>query len=828
MKSIIYSSMLSVALLFASFAQAQSCGSGGGTTVCLNASGESNNINLSWSVSGSVTRLEVYRDTDSNPSGRQRLSAVAASTRNYVDTTANAGTQYWYWIKFWANGKAYNSGAASASRSLACQTPMVVPYIQIGSTWSQAASATINPGAQVVLGPQPIAGNAWAAGTWSWSGCGTGGTSREQTITPSTSCTATATFTNTCGQQARSDMTLSITSTTYQTMQSGVPIVVDQFGYLPNQDKVAVIRDPQMGFDVNDSFTPGNVYDLVDTTTHQAVFSAPVVTWNNGETDASSGDRAWHFDFSSFTQSGEYYVRDTQRNVKSATFKIANNVYAPVLRAAVRTFFYQRAGQEKSAAHAGIGWADGASHVGPNQDRNARLYSAPHDWSTERDLSGGWYDAGDMNKYTAWTAGYVIDLLHAYLVNPSIWTDDYNIPESGNGVPDILDEVKWGLDWLSKMQESNGSVLSIVGVAHASPPSAATGPSYYGPASSQATISSAAAFALGAKVLGTVPAYSNYANGLRTRATNAWNWYSANPNVEFRNNDSANGSQGLGAGQQETGPETRFTTQITAAIYLYDATGNNTYRNFVDQNYSQTHVIQWGHVLPYRPQIQQALLHYTSLPTATTTTVSNVKNAYSGSLYSASYWGKVDDKTDPYMAHLYEYVWGSNAVKSIQGHMYASLALYGMSSNTRDANANLNAAANYLHYMHGVNPLNMVYLTNMGSLGAENSANEIFHSWFADGSARWDSVKTSTYGPPPGFIPGGPNSSSYGWDDRCPQISPLCGATLPSPPAGQPHQKSYKDFNDGWPLGSWSVTENSNGYQTAYIRLLANFVNLNN
>ena len=64
----------------------------------------------------------------------------------------------------------------------------------------------------------------------------------------------------------------------------------------------------------------------------------------------------------------------------------------------------------------------------------------------------------------------------------------------------------------------------------------------------------------------------------------------------------------------------------------------------------------------------------------------------------------------------------------------------------------------------------------------------------------------------------------YDWDEQCPAVSPLCGATRPSPPHGQPPQKSYKDFNTGWPLNSWSVTENSNGYQSAYIRLLARYV----
>jgi hypothetical protein len=76
--------------------------------------------------------------------------------------------------------------------------------------------------------------------------------------------------------------------------------------------------------------------------------------------------------------------------------------------------------------------------------------------------------------------------------------------------------------------------------------------------------------------------------------------------------------------------------------------------------------------------------------------------------------------------------------------------------------------------------------------------------------------------PPPGFLVGGPNPS-YGWDDRCPGISPLCGASPPAPPYNQPAQKAYLDFNTGWPLNSWSVTENSNGYESAYIRLLARY-----
>src|SRR5690606_37489353 len=221
---------------------------------------------------------------------------------------------------------------------------------------------------------------------------------------------------------------------------------------------------------------------------------------SDGAVHEISGDRAWWFDFSSLTAPGEYYVLDVDNAARSAVFTVADDVYREPLRHAVRTFFYQRAGFAKEAPFADAGWVDGASHVGPGQDTESRLYSAPDDASTERDLSGGWYDAGDYNKYTRWSADYVVSMLLAYEEHPAAFGDDFGIPESGNGVPDILDEARWGMDWLVRMQNDDGSVLSIVGLDHASPPSAATGPSRYGSASKTATLATAAAFALGATI----------------------------------------------------------------------------------------------------------------------------------------------------------------------------------------------------------------------------------------------------------------------------------------------------------------------------------------
>ena len=191
------------ACISSSFAQSH-CGSGGGATVCLSASGSTNSIDLTWTVTGTVSRIEVYRDTDSNPTGRARIATLNKSALHYVDTSAVAGTQYWYWIKFSASGAWHNSAAATATRSVVvtCPTPSVIPYVQLGGTWSQTGTATVASGDSLILGPQPIADGKWLDGTWTWSGCGTSGNSREQFFTPSTSCTASAVFTDTCGQKA--------------------------------------------------------------------------------------------------------------------------------------------------------------------------------------------------------------------------------------------------------------------------------------------------------------------------------------------------------------------------------------------------------------------------------------------------------------------------------------------------------------------------------------------------------------------------------------------------------------------------------------------------
>ena len=612
---------------------------------------------------------------------------------------------------------------------------------------------------------------------------------------------------------------------TVQGQNMPVSILVDQFGYLPDATKTAVIKNPKLGFDNIQSFTPGNVYQVINKQTNQPAFEGAPVLFDNGNTDAASGDQIWWFDFSLLSAAGEYYILDKEKNVQSYSFRIGEDVYSEVLKHAVRMFFYQRAGCAKPAQYAGSEWADNASHVRSLQDKNCRLYNRKTDASTERDLHGGWFDAGDFNKYTNWACSYIESLLLSYLENPDIWTDDYNIPESGNGIPDILDEAKWGMDWLLRMQENDGSVLSIVGLSEGSPPSAATGQSLYGPATTMSSFSAAKAFAIGYKAYKQA-GLTAYADILKAAALKAWDWAEQHPNVIFHNNSSSNGSSGLGAGNQEVdGDYNRASIRFAAALYLYEITNNKQFLNVFESGYTILPLFAWNNDMQqYWSSDHFLCLYYLSLEGISETVKNRVINALKTAANKPdNYAGKIGK--DGYRSFIKDYNWGSNQYKSNYGLTFYLFA--NKSIEQEKDRLYTEAARDYLHYIHGVNPMGLVYLTNMNRYGASNSLTEIYHSWFNHNSTKWNKVTETTPGPAPGYLSGGPNQS-YKWDGCCPSG---CGSTANNAmchsepvPVNQPPAKMYKDFNTSWPLNSWEITEPMGAYQVAYIRLLSKFV----
>jgi hypothetical protein len=604
-------------------------------------------------------------------------------------------------------------------------------------------------------------------------------------------------------------------------------IVVDQIGYPTAAEKIAVIRVAQTGFDKGGSYAVAAKYALVDAHTGAKVLEKAATAWNGGATDASSGDKAWWFDFSSVTTPSDYFVLDETANVRSDVFRVADDVYRDELVQSLRMFYYQRDNTSKDAKYAGAAWADGPEHLGTNQGAQCGLYT---DGSAKKDLRGGWWDAGDLNKYVNWGASDVILLLRAFTENQTAFGDANGIPESGNGVADVLDEAKWELDWLVRMQNADGSVLSIVGQEGAkSPdfggskntaPSTDTSPCKYGPVNTSATLSAAAVFAKASMVYAAAPgvasAYPGFADDLAARAKKAWTWANANPSVTFYNGGK------VGAGEQETDDAGRKARKIQAAVFLYALTKDTTYRSFVDANYKSIQLAGSGYLDVFDQENTDALLDYAKISGATAATATGIESAFKSGVASDNNLGGVRKNRDPYLAYLYVYTWGSNQVKSDQGNLIYDVVAYGLDA-TASADAS-RGALRYVHYMNGVNPLSLVYLSNMGDHGASKSITRFYHSWFGHGS-DWDAWGVSKYGPPPGYLVGGPNPS-YAWDGCCPSGCSgfSCGSAPPAPPSGQPDQKAYKDFNDNWPLDSWSISEPDDGYQAKWVRLLSKFV----
>jgi len=367
-------------------------------------------------------------------------------------------------------------------------------------------------------------------------------------------------------------------------------------------------------------------------------------------------------------------VLNESDNTRSDVFAIGDDVYRTVLTQAARMLYYQRDGIAHTAANAGSDYADG---VADPEDTSCGLYT---DNSAQRDLHGGWFDAGDQSKYTSFAASDIIHLLRAYTERPAIFTDDYNIPESGNTVPDILDEAKWALDWLERMQNNDGSVLSIVANPGASPPSSATGLCKYGPATTSASLSAAGAFAFASIVFNTGNAatvYPGYAADLATRAANAWAWANANPSTVFYNatatyTTSAGPQTGIGSREQELDAAHRLVKQVEASAFLFELTGTASYQTYFDANYAMLPTT----LDPQQMETTETLLEYTKTQGATAGAVSSILATFGANVSGADFLGAQTSNADPYMAHLTTYLFPSNAAKAGQGNMFYDVSTF--------------------------------------------------------------------------------------------------------------------------------------------------------
>ena len=588
-------------------------------------------------------------------------------------------------------------------------------------------------------------------------------------------------------------------------------ILVDQFGYLPDEAKVAVIRDPQVGYDKSARFNPGEVYQVRRSDTGAAVFSGALTPWRAGQVDPSSGDRGWWFDFSALTTPGRYLIYDVTRNVHSASFNIDPHVYRDVLKAALRMYYYQRSAAAKVTPFAGECWVDAPAYVGRHQDTEARDVTDRDNAAKARDVSGGWFDAGDTNKYVTFAAQPVHQLLTAYATNKAAFTDDLSIPESGNGLPDVIDEVRWETNWLKKMQYADGSFALKVGeldYVGASPPSSDHSARFYVPACTSATIAGAGMLAHAAQVFASFPALGGEALDLKARALLAWRQYQAADPKQTQCDSGV-----VHAGLADLNLEDQNGLAVEAAIYLFALTGDPAFEKYIGEHYREAHPyhdIGWSR---YKADQGEALLFYATFPGADPKLSRTIREDKLEDVKAGNqvYGFAPDDDLYRAFLHPAQYHWGSNNPRANYGNTNVDVINHDLG--LTDTAGYRTRALGILHYLHGVNPFGMVYLSNMYSYGASASANEIYHVAYG-ANTRWSDALKSPCGPPPGYVPGGPNVDA-------------ANAGVPaslSPPTGQPPQKSYKDWNTASPDNSWAVTEPGIYYQSAYVRLVSAFV----
>ena len=260
---------------------------------------------------------------------------------------------------------------------------------------------------------------------------------------------------------------------------SAADIRVNQVGYRPDAVKIAVFAD--LGAD-------GEGFTVVDTSTGAVVcegaLSAAIDNPWAGETDRLA-------DFSALNAPGTYRVVSADGQ-ESPAFAIGDDVYGELLRSAAKMLYLQRCGVETDAAFAEA-WAHPVCHADP-----ATVYG-----TDERiDVSGGWHDAGDYGHYVVSGAKAAADLLLAHELRGDV-LDDIGIPESGDGLDDLLEEAKFELDWLMKMQAASGGVyhkVTCAGFPGFVPPERETAELIVCPVSNTATGDFAAVMALAARL----------------------------------------------------------------------------------------------------------------------------------------------------------------------------------------------------------------------------------------------------------------------------------------------------------------------------------------
>ncbi len=255
-------------------------------------------------------------------------------------------------------------------------------------------------------------------------------------------------------------------------------IHANQAGYLPDSAKFAYlcqyagwkngVKDNAIDVD----FSECKKFFLLDAGSGAEAFSGEIklspVCDKDGKSvsDRLAECRVWEMDFSSFKKPGKYRIAVPGVG-SSCDFTIASNAYDSAFGNMMRGIYHQRCGtallpEFTRHTHPACHLDDAVvPPVEAYKNEEADFY--PQEAGKKIPCARGHHDAGDYGKYMTSGALFAFNLLFPFEVFPEkLQFDASPIPEAGNGIPDIIEEVKWELDWISRMQDDDGLVFSIV------------------------------------------------------------------------------------------------------------------------------------------------------------------------------------------------------------------------------------------------------------------------------------------------------------------------------------------------------------------------------
>lgn len=513
-------------------------------------------------------------------------------------------------------------------------------------------------------------------------------------------------------------------------------IRLNQIGFYPLGPKVAAVVD-----------AGGDTFRVLTSDLRDTVFAGRL---SEPRTATYSPRQVRIADFSDLRSTGSFVVLVPGVGY-SHPFEIRAQVHAELAKASMKAFYYQRASTALPAAYAGE-WQRAAGHPDTVVLVHASAATSRRPENTVIASARGWYDAGDYNKYVVNSGITMGTLLSMYEDFPEYFAGlSLDIPESGNRVPDVLDEIVWNLRWMLSMQDpEDGGVYHKLTTAEFEAltvmPADARAPRYVVQKGTAATLDFAAVTAQAGRVLRRFEReFPGLADSCVAAAARAWAWAEANPSVIY-DQQALNQRFSPPISTGAYGDRTFNDEKLWAAAELYVTTGEDRYYRAVDWFPSDTLPLpSWRQV--------RALGYYTMVrdEARLTLTARNDVPRFKASVIAAAERLLAAAAGHPYRMVMgktpHDFVWGSSGVAGNQG--IALVQAYRLTGDER-----------YLHFA----------LANLDYLLGRNATGYSFVTGFGDKPPMHPhhrpSIADGVTQPVPGLLVGGPNPRAP-QQDRC-------------------------------------------------------------